>query len=72
LPLGRAVQHTGEINADHPLEALWIFGRPARILDGYRQVKVEEDRSAGHIVRAMLNVDVQVFGDASSVSVLPL
>jgi hypothetical protein len=66
------VQHTGEINADHPLEALWIFGKPARTLDGYRQVKIEEDRAAGHTVRAMLNVDAQVFGDPSSVNVLPL
>jgi alpha-D-xyloside xylohydrolase len=72
LPLGRAVQHTGEINADHPLEALWVFGKPAQPLDGYRQVKIEQDRIAGHTVRAMLNVDVQVFGDPSSVGVLPL
>lgn len=72
LPLGRAVQHTGEINAEHPLEALWIFGRPAHVLDGYRQVRIEEDRVAGHTVRAMLNVDAQVFGDPSSVTVLPL
>jgi hypothetical protein len=35
-------------------------------------VKIEEDRTAGHTVRAMLNVDAQVFGDPSSVSVLPL
>jgi alpha-D-xyloside xylohydrolase len=72
LPLGRAVQHTGEINADHPLEMLWIFGKPAHALDGYRQVKVEEDRGGAFTVRAMLNVDAQVFGDASAVNVLPL
>ena len=72
LPLGRAVQHTGEINAEHPLEMLWIFGRPAHALDGYRQVKIEEDRNGGYTVRAMLNVDAQVFGDAASVNVLPL
>ncbi len=71
LPLGRAVQHTGEINADHPLEALWIFGRPAHALDGYRQARIDEDRPGAHTVRAMLNVDVQVFGEAS-VDVLPL
>jgi alpha-glucosidase (family GH31 glycosyl hydrolase) len=72
LPLGRAVQHTGELNAEVPLEALWVFGRPTRPLEGYRQVKIEGDRTAGHTVRAMLNVDVQVFGDASAVDVLPL
>jgi alpha-D-xyloside xylohydrolase len=72
LPLGRAVQHTGEINAEHPLDALWVFGKPAHVLDGYRQVKIEQDRVTGHTVRAMLNVDAQVFGDPSSVTVLPL
>jgi len=72
LPLGRAVQHTGELNAGVPLEALWIFGKPTQPLDAYRQVKIEADRGVGHVVRAMLNVDVQVFGDASAVNVLPL
>ena len=28
LPLGRAVQHTGEIDAANPLEQLWVFGAP--------------------------------------------
>jgi hypothetical protein len=72
LPLGRGVQHTGEIHADLPLDALWVFGRPVRALDGYRQVRVEADRIAGFTVRALLNVDVQVFGDAASVTVLPM
>jgi alpha-glucosidase (family GH31 glycosyl hydrolase) len=72
LPLGRAVQHTGELHPDVPLEALWIFGKPTRPLEGYRQVKIDADRGTGHTVRAMLNVDVQVFGDASGVNVLPL
>ena len=72
LPLGRAVQHTGEISADHPLEALWIFGRPATPLEGFRQVKIEADRNGKLIVRAMLNVDTQVFGDPAAVNVLPL
>jgi alpha-D-xyloside xylohydrolase len=72
LPLGRAVQHTGEINGEVPLEALWLFGKPAQPLARYRQVSVEADRLTGHTVRAMLNVDVQVFGDASAVNVLPL
>ena len=72
LALGRAVQHTGELNPEVPLEALWIFGKPTRPLEGYRQLRIEADRAAGHAVRAMLNVDVQVFGDASGVNVLPL
>ena len=72
LPLGRAVQHTGEMSADNPLDALWIFGKPVHPLAGFRQVRIEEDRAGAHTVRAMLNVDVQVFGDASSADVLPL
>jgi len=72
LPLGRAVQHTGEINADVPLEALWVFGKSAQPLSAYRQARIEVDRIAGFTVRAMLNVDVQVFGDPSAVQVLPL
>ncbi|HEX6136988.1 MAG TPA: TIM-barrel domain-containing protein [Casimicrobiaceae bacterium] len=72
LPLGRAVQHTGEINADHPLDAVWIFGRPAHPLEGYRQVRIDEERPGTFAVRAMLNVDAQVFGDAASVAILPL
>jgi alpha-D-xyloside xylohydrolase len=72
LPLGRAVQHTGEISADHPLEALWIFGKPSAPLEGFRQVRIEADRTGGFIARAMLNVDAQVFGDPAAVNVLPL
>jgi alpha-D-xyloside xylohydrolase len=72
LPLGRGVQHTGEIPPDLPLEALWVFGKPVRTLEGFRQARVESDRIAGFTVRAMLNVDVQVFGDAAGVAVLPM
>jgi len=72
LPLGRSVQHTGEINDANPLELLWLFGKPLHPLDGYRQLRIEFDRSGACIVRATLNVDVQVFGDASAVNVLPL
>ena len=72
LPLGRAVQHTGEINADNPLELLWLFGRPQHSLHGYRQLRIDDDRNGGFVVRAALNVDVQVFGDAAGVTVLPL
>ena len=72
LPLGRAVQHTGEISAENPLELLWLFGKPAHPLSGYRQLRFDEDRHGGFVVRAALNVDVQVFGDAADVNVLPL
>jgi alpha-D-xyloside xylohydrolase len=72
LPLGRAVQHTGEISKNNPLELLWLFGQPAQSLDGYRQLRIDLDRNGTCIVRAALNVDVQIFGDAPSINVLPL
>jgi alpha-D-xyloside xylohydrolase len=72
LPLGRAVQHTGEISVENPLELLWLFGKPAHPLAGYRQLRFDEDRHGGFVIRAALNVDVQVFGDAAGVNVLPL
>jgi hypothetical protein len=72
LPLGRAVQHTGEMSTDNPLELLWLFGRPTQPLEGYRQMRIDENRNATCKVYAALNVDVQVFGDGSSVDVLPL
>jgi len=72
LPLGRAVQHTGEIDVERPIERLWLFGKPAHPLSGYRQLRFDEDRHGGFVIRAALNVDVQVFGDAAGVNVLPL
>jgi alpha-D-xyloside xylohydrolase len=72
LPLGRAVQHTGEMSKNNPLELLWLFGKPAQPLEGYRQLRIESDRNGASIVRAALNVDVQIFGDAESVNILPL
>ena len=49
LPLGRAVQHTGEIDAAKPLEQLWVFGKPTRPLDGFAQANIVE--AAGRHVR---------------------
>jgi alpha-D-xyloside xylohydrolase len=72
LPLGRAVQHTGEISVDNPLDALWVFGQPTHALDDFRQARIDHDRTGACAVRAMLNVDVQLFGDAASIDVLPL
>ena len=42
LPLGPAVQHTGEIDPAKPLEQLWVFGRPTRPLAGLLQAKIVE------------------------------
>jgi len=64
LPLGRAVQHTGEIDAAAPLEALWVFGKPEHGLTGMAQVAIEAAAEGRHIVRAATGVAVDVFGDA--------
>ena len=61
LPLGHSVQHTGEIDADHPLEMAWVFGKPAAALDGFAQLRVD----AGGGVRAAKGLRVDVFGDAA-------
>jgi alpha-D-xyloside xylohydrolase len=68
LPLGRAVQHTGEIDAAQPLEMAWVFGAPDRAVHDYAQLRVE----AGGAVRAAQGLRVEVFGDASTVNVRPL
>ena len=54
------------------IKLLWLFGRPQHSLHGYRQLRIDDDRNGGFVVRAALNVDVQVFGDAAGVTVLPL
>ena len=63
LPLGRAVQHTGEIDAGAPLERLWVFGGPTQSLDGFAQVRIEADAEGAFVARAAPTVTVEVFGD---------
>jgi alpha-D-xyloside xylohydrolase len=65
LPLGRAVQHTGEIDAGLPLEMLWLFGKPTRPLAGFVQARIEAQPDGSHAVRAMPGVTVEPFGDAA-------
>jgi alpha-D-xyloside xylohydrolase len=66
LPLGRAVQHTGEIHAVNPLELLWVFGKPAQELEDFAQVKIRDGA-----VYADAAVKVEFFGD-TGLSALPL
>ena len=65
VPLGKAVQHTGEIDATKPLETLWLFGKPAASLDGFTQARIEADGEGSFLLRAVPELDVQVFGDAA-------
>ena len=62
LPLGRAVQHTGEIDAASPLEHLWLFGAPAHSLDGFTQARIEADGDGGYTLRTAETLDVVRFG----------
>ena len=71
LPLGPAVQHTGEIDAAAPLERLWVFGRPTAPLDGYAQARTVEtaDASGAPVLAIRSGMPVEVFGDATAVPV---
>ncbi|MEO8306304.1 MAG: TIM-barrel domain-containing protein [Betaproteobacteria bacterium] len=69
LPLGRAVQHTGEIDSAKPLEQLWVFGRPTRAQDGFAQVKIEAGADGAFAIRASAGVKVELFGDAAGIDV---
>ncbi len=71
LPLGRAVQHTGEIDAGRPLASLWLFGAPAHPLHGFAQARVTSD---GETMRVAATGDVKVerFGDAAQCEVTTL
>ena len=62
LPLGRAVQHTGEIDAANPLEQLWVFGAQANSLDGFTQARIEADGEGGFTLRTAPDVEVVTFG----------
>jgi len=70
LPLGRAVQHTGEIDLERPLEQLWVFGTPAQPLDGFAQAKITTEGSP--VVHAAPGLRVERLGDAAGYSVLSL
>ena len=58
LPLGRAVQHTGEIDAERPIELLWVFGPPTMALSGFGQLRI--DAQGVHVAQG---VNAQVWGD---------
>jgi alpha-D-xyloside xylohydrolase len=69
LPLGRSVQHTGEIDDANPLEQLWVFGRPTRSLEGLAQAKIDAGADGAFTIRAAADVKVERFGDAAGIDV---
>jgi hypothetical protein len=70
LPLGPAVAHTGEIDALSPLEALWVFGRPAQPLTGFVQAAVGAAADGTLTIDAAPELAVECFGDTSDVPVV--
>ena len=70
LPLGRGVQHTGEIEATAPLEALWIFGKPAAAQSGFTQASIEAIDDGSFIVRAAQPLNVEIFGEGDGVNIV--
>jgi alpha-D-xyloside xylohydrolase len=68
LPLGPAVQHTGEINPAQPLAALYLFGVPTQPLHDFAQAKIAVG-DGGVMVAVAPTVKVETFGDATSVVV---
>ena len=59
LPLGRAVQYTGEIDDERPIELVWVFGPPTATLSGFAQVRIDAQG-----IRVAQGVTAQVWGDA--------
>jgi alpha-D-xyloside xylohydrolase len=72
LPLGRAVQHTGEIDAANPLELLWVFGKPAVPLAGFAQARIEAGSDGALAIRAAESVKTELWGEAAGLPVGPL
>ena len=71
LPLGPVVQHTGEIDTAKPLDALWVFGKPAYALDGFAQARIAVSDGRANVAAAP-EVSVEIFGDAPDVQVVSL
>jgi alpha-D-xyloside xylohydrolase len=72
LPLGRAVQHTGEIDATHPVELLWVFGKPASALTGFAQLHIDAAGGDAFTVRVMPGLKTELWGDATDIAVASL
>ena len=72
LPMGHAVQHTGEIDVANPLEQLWVFGRPTRPLHGFLQANIVKAADGAYAIGAVADVKVELYGDAAEIVVAKL
>ena len=66
LPLGPVVQHTGEIDAARPLDALYVFGKPTHALERLRAGRASHLPRDHATVTADASVKVEIFGDAAA------
>jgi alpha-D-xyloside xylohydrolase len=71
LPLGPVVQSTGEIDLQAPLDALYVFGKPARALDGFAQAKIASGDGEATVTVAA-SVAVEIFGDSTGIRLAQL
>ena len=69
LPLGPVVQSTREIDPAAPLDALYVFGKPAQALEGFAQASVALHESEA-VVTAAPGLAVDVFGDPAGVRIV--
>jgi len=72
LPMGFAVQHTGEIDPDKLLEQLWVFGKPTRPFHGSLQANIVPASNGSFAIGAMPDLRVELFGDAATITVARL
>jgi len=69
LPLGPAAAHTGLLDPLRPLDALWVFGRPAQPLAGFTQAAIATGPDGAMMIDAAPELDVALFGDTTGLSV---
>ena len=72
LPLGAAVQHSGDTDRLRPLEAVWLFGAPRSSFEAHGQIRIEVDPAGTPTVHASPGLDVQAFGDGATLDVQAL
>ena len=69
LPLGRAVQHTDEIDPVRPLEMLWVFGKPTVPLRDFAQLRIDVTGLDTPAIRVASGVKTELWGDAAGLQV---
>ncbi|HVE49577.1 MAG TPA: glycoside hydrolase family 31 protein, partial [Casimicrobiaceae bacterium] len=62
LPLGRSVQHTGEIDSAKSIEQAWVFGKPTTPLE-LKELQVITNDGRDATLRARAHVEVHCFGE---------